>query len=52
MPPENDLRDYTIRTMIVDRHLFLFRVDEDKRVVEVFGFRHGSQLPQEDKLPE
>jgi len=51
-PPENDLRDYTIRTMIVDSHLFLYRVDEDKRVVEVFGFRHGSQLPREDKLPK
>ncbi len=52
MPPENDLRDYTIRALVVDSHLFLYRVDEETRSVEVFGFRHASQLPQENKLPK
>lgn len=51
-PPDNDLRDYTIRAMIVDSHLFLYRVDDERREVQVFGFRHGSQLPQQEKLPE
>ena len=49
-PPDNDLRDYTIRALIVDSHLFLYRVDDTKSVVEVFGFRHGSHLPQDNKL--
>lgn len=44
-PPENELRDYTIRALVVESCLFLYRVDEEHRVVEVFGFRHGQQLP-------
>ncbi len=51
-PPEDKLRDFTIRALIVGQHLFLYRIDEESRAVEVFGFRHGSQLPQEHKLPK
>ena len=52
MPPENDLRDYTIRALVVDSHLFLYRIEEKTCSVEVFGFRHASQLPQDNKLPK
>lgn len=44
--PENDQFDYTVRMRIVDNCLFLYRVDEENRVVRVFAFRHGSQLPR------
>ncbi len=50
--PENSLRDYTIRAMRVDSHLFLYRVCDEEAVVEVFGFRHGAMLPREEELPE
>lgn len=50
--PENTLRDYTIRAMIVDSHLFLYRIKEVEQVVEVFAFRHGAMLSQEGNLPE
>jgi len=52
LPPENALRDYTIRALGVDSHLFLYRVDDDKLLVEVFGFRHGSRLPRSENLPK
>ncbi len=50
-PPENGLRDYTIRAMIVEPCLFLYRVDDTRQLVEVFGFRHGRQEPTETRLP-
>lgn len=50
--PEDDLRDYTIRAMVVDSHLFLYRVDDEQREVEVFGFRHGAMEPREGRIPE
>lgn len=51
-PPENELRDYTIRALIVAPCLFLYRIDDQRWVVEVFGFRHGRQEPRGDRLPE
>jgi toxin ParE1/3/4 len=50
--PENAHRDYTIRMLIVDRCMFIYTVDDEARVVRVIGFRHGSQLPQSDELPD
>ncbi len=41
--PEDKQFDFTVRMLIVDRCLFLYTVDEEKREVQVFGFRHGSQ---------
>ncbi|MEQ8848052.1 type II toxin-antitoxin system RelE/ParE family toxin [Botrimarina sp.] len=51
-PPENELREYTVRALIVAPCLFLYRVDDSRRTVEVFGFRHGRQMPSEHRLPE
>ncbi len=52
LAPENEFRDYTIRMLIVDRCLFLYTVDERQKTVRVIGFRHGSQLPKPEELPE
>ncbi len=45
--PENDLYEETIRMLIVDRCLFLYRVDEETATVRVLDFRHGSQQTPE-----
>ena len=50
--PENEDRDYEIRMMIVDRCLFLYNVNEQDRVVRILTFRHGSQQPDPDRLPD
>lgn len=51
-PPEDELRGYTIRAIIVEPCLFLYRVDDERRVVEVFAFRHGRQRVIGDRLPQ
>ena len=50
--PENDIRDYEIRMRIVNSCLLLFTVDEQRRVVNVIGFRGGSQEPLDHTLPK
>ena len=51
--PENEFRDYEIIRMILLRlGLILFSVDELAKIVRVIGFRHGSQLPWEEELPD
>jgi len=41
--PENDQFDFTVRMLIVDSCLFIYRVDDLNKAVRVFGFRHGRQ---------
>ncbi|WP_168205477.1 type II toxin-antitoxin system RelE/ParE family toxin [Bythopirellula goksoeyrii] len=41
--PENEQFEYTVRMLVIDSCLFTFTVDEENRVVRVFGFRHGSR---------
>lgn len=43
--PESRYSQHTIRMLIVDRGLFLYRVDEAAKMVRVLRFRHGRQLP-------
>ncbi len=50
--PENDKRDYEVRMMIVDRCLFLYNVNDQDRVVRILAFRHGSQQPRSEDLPD
>ncbi len=45
--PENDQHPLTIRMLMVDRCLFLYRVDEKEKVVRVLDFRHASQQPKD-----
>jgi plasmid stabilization system protein ParE len=52
LAPENEFRDYTIRMLIVDSCLFLYVVDEESKIVRVIGFRHGSQQPFPEGLPD
>ena len=44
--PENNLYPYTVRMLVVDRCLFLFRVDDKTKTVRVLAFRHASQRPR------
>jgi plasmid stabilization system protein ParE len=50
--PENDFKPYEIRRVLVVNCLVLYTIDEDAGTVWVIGFRHGSQLPRPDELPE
>jgi len=49
--PENEIRDYEIRMLVVQNCLLLYNIDEDIKAVQVVGFRHGSQKPLGDDLP-
>lgn len=44
--PESRHSRHTIRMLIVDRGLFLYRVDEATKTVRVLRFRHGRQEPR------
>ena len=45
LAPENQHRDYEIRMLRVDRSLFLYAIDEQNKVVRVFGFRTQVSCP-------
>lgn len=49
--PEDEHRDYLIRFRMVGQCLILFNVDDRIRTVRVIGFRHGSQEPRIEDLP-
>jgi plasmid stabilization system protein ParE len=49
---ENDLREYEIRRLVVGRYLIVFTIIDPDLTVIVIGFRHGSQLPRPDDLPD
>jgi len=51
--PEDVHFDFTVRMLVIKKTLLLlYRVDDAKRVVHVFGFRHGTTLPRADRLPD
>lgn len=45
--PESEHYAATIRMLIIDRCLFLYRIDEEAREVRVLDFRHAAQRPRE-----
>lgn len=47
--PENEHSRHTIRMLVVDRCLFLYRVDESAQTVRVLRFRHTRQRPHDLK---
>ena len=48
LAPEDQYRDYEIRMKLVGSSLLLFTIDDDSLLVTIIGFRHSSQLPNED----
>ena len=50
--PEDTFRDYLIRYRMVGQCLLLYNVNDREREVCIIGFRHGSQLPRIEELPE
>ncbi len=48
---EDDYVAYEVRQLVVDSHLLLFTVDDDKRTVWIVGLRHGRRLPRPHDLP-
>ena len=52
LAPESDFKTYEVRRAIVGNHFILFTVDEALFKVWVIGFRHGSQLPRPNELPD
>jgi toxin ParE1/3/4 len=51
LAPENDLRDYEVRRLLIGDYFLLFTIVDKDRTVWVIGFRHGSQLPRPKELP-
>ncbi|MEN1680595.1 MAG: type II toxin-antitoxin system RelE/ParE family toxin [Planctomycetota bacterium] len=49
--PEDEKSQHRIRMLIVDRCLFLYRVDEATRSVRILRMRHGSQQPLDLSQP-
>ena len=47
---ENDYVAYEVRQLVVDSHLLLFTVDDDKRTVWIVGLRHGHRRPRPHDL--
>ncbi len=43
--------DYEVRKLVIDNHLLLFTIDDDRRKVWIIGLRHGHHLPQPEELP-
>ena len=43
--------DYEIRRILIGKYLALYHVNDATRVVTVFSFRHGAQLPKREDLP-
>ena len=51
--PEDAYVDYTVRMLVIKKSfLLLYRIDEQRRVVTVVGFRHGRRRPRPQDLPE
>ena len=42
---------YKVRRLVIDSHLLLFTIDDDRRKVWIIGLRHGHRLPQPGALP-
>jgi len=41
--PEDKLRDYEIRMILVDPCIVLFTINDDTKLVTIIAFRHGRQ---------
>ncbi len=52
LAPENKLREYEIRRLLIGDYFLLFTIVENDRTVWVIGLRHGSRLPRRDELPD
>lgn len=48
---ENEHVPYEVRRVLVDNHLLLFTVAEEKQMVYIVGLRHGARLPRPQDLP-
>ena len=48
---EDDYVAYEVRHLVVDSHLLLFAVDDEKRTVWIVGLRHGHRRPRPHDLP-
>ncbi len=43
--------EYEVRRLVIDSHLLLFTIDDDRRKVWIIGLRHGHRLPRPGELP-
>ena len=48
---EDDYVTYEVRQLVVDSHLLLFTLDDEKRTVWILGLRHGHRRPRPQDLP-
>lgn len=50
--PENDLRPFEVRRVVLGNHLIIFTINESEKTVYVMNLRHGAMLPRPDELPD
>ncbi len=43
--------DYAVFQLVVENHLLLFTVDEERGTISIIGLRHGHRLPRPSDLP-
>ncbi len=43
--------EYEVRRLVIDSHLLLYTIDDDRRKVWIIGLRHGHRLPRPGDLP-
>lgn len=43
--------EYEVRKLVIDSHLLLFTIDDDRRKIWIIGLRHGHRLPRPGDLP-
>ena len=48
---EDAYAKYEVRRLVIDNHLLLFTIDDDRRKVWIIGLRHGHRLPLPGELP-
>jgi plasmid stabilization system protein ParE len=51
LAPESRALPYEVRAKKVGSHMQLFHVDDDAKVVNIVGFRHGRRRPRPGDLP-
>jgi plasmid stabilization system protein ParE len=49
---EDAFVEYEVRQLVVGKHLQLFSVDVDRRLIRIIGLRHGHRLPRPKDLPD
>ncbi len=48
---EDEYVEYEVRQLVIDNHLLLFTIVDERSVIRIVGLRHGHRRPRRDELP-